>query len=69
MFIAIFESPIGIAMEFAGGNTAHMNKRPADFFGAILSPRNITNFGGEFGDVFVIFEVCPKFSLGAGLDF
>lgn len=63
----IFELPVGIAMEFTGGQTANANVggfATTDFF----APSD-TDFGGEFGDVFVIFGVGPKFDLGTGFFF
>ena len=49
----IFEMPAGIAMELASRNTVNANVRAN------------TNFGSEFGDVFIVFEVSPKIYLGA----
>lgn len=65
----ILEVPVGITMEFAGRNTPHSDVggflTTASF--PLLAPRK-TNLGSEFGDVFVIFEVRPKFYLGTGFN-
>ena len=67
MFVAIFESPVGVAMKFAGWNTTNSDKWPTSTLGAIVSPR-YTCLGGKFSNVFVVFEISPKFGLSAGLD-
>ena len=65
MIKIISEMPVGITMEFAGGNPAH-----SDISGfttaSFLAPGD-TYLGSELGDVFVIFEVGPKFYLGTRL--
>lgn len=67
MLEVVLEVPVGVAVEFAGGQTTD-----ADIGGFaatnFLAPSD-TDFGGEFGDVFVIFGVGPKFDLGAGFFF
>ena len=62
----IAEMPIGVTVEFASGKAAD-----ADVFrmrAAFLAPSE-ANLGGELRDIFIIFEVRPKFYLGARLLF
>lgn len=63
----IFEVPVSIAMEFAGWQTTYANV--GGFATASFFAPSDANFSGEFGDVFVIFGVGPKFDLGAGFFF
>ena len=67
MFVTIFERPVGVTMKLAGWDTTNPNKRAANALGTIVSPRH-ASLGGEFGDVFVIFKISPKFGLGTGLN-
>ena len=62
MYEIIFKRPTRITMEFPCWNAAHANVWAlAAVFGFVFfAPRN-TDFGGEFGDVFIIFEISPKF--------
>ncbi len=63
----ILELPVGVAMEFAGGQATDANVGGFTTTG-FFAPGD-TDFGGEFGDIFVIFGVGPKFDLGAGFFF
>ena len=63
----ILEMPISITMKFAGGNTANTNIGGFMRAFALLFAPCEADFGGEFGDVFVVFKICPKFDLGTGL--
>ena len=60
----ILEVPVGIAVELTGGNPADTNIGRFTL-ARFLAPSN-TKFSGELGDIFVIFEISPKFDLGAG---
>ena len=59
----IFEFPAGVAVEFAGRDAtdADVGSFSVTFF---LAPFD-TDFGGETGNIFVIFKISPKFYLGA----
>lgn len=68
MFVTIFESPVSVAVEFTGRNTANSNKRTSGALGEIFPPRK-ADFGGKFSNVFIVFEISPKFGLSAWLLF
>ena len=58
--------PVGITVEFAGGNPTDANIRiPALPDGRFLAPSQ-PDFGGELGDVFVILKICPKLDPSPG---
>ena len=57
----IFKMPVGITMEFAGGKLTDADI--SGFFAASFFAPGYTDFGGEFGDIFVIFGVSPKLNL------
>lgn len=63
MLEIIPETPVGVAMELTGRNPAD-----ADVSGLLgascLTPGN-ADFSGKLGDVFMVFEIGPKFDLGA----
>ncbi len=58
----ILEMPVGITVEFAGREFADADV--SGFFAASFFAPGYTDFGGELGDVFVIFGVGPKLNLG-----
>lgn len=59
----ILEMPVGVAVEFAGGELTDANV--GGFFAASFIAPGDANLGGELGDVVVIFGVSPKLDLGA----
>ena len=63
----VFKLPAGVAMKFTCRNAAHANVWAlAAMFGFVFfAPRN-AYLSGEFGDVFVILKIGPKFHAGAG---
>ena len=63
----IFKMPVGITVEFAGGKLTDADI--SGFFAASFFAPGYTDFGGEFGDIFVIFGVSPKLNLGTRLFF
>ena len=58
----ILKMPVGVTVEFAGGEFADADV--GGFFAASFFAPGDTDFGGEFGDVFVIFRISPKLDLG-----
>ena len=58
----VFKLPAGVAMKFSCRNAAHANIRTfAAMFGFVFFAPRDTNLGGELGDIFIIFEISPKF--------
>ena len=49
-------------MEFAGRNASDTNIM-VSFAASFLAP-SYANFGGKPGDIFIVFEISPKFDLG-----
>ena len=64
----ISKVPVRITVEFAGGNVTDADIGGFAALFPLLAPGE-TDLGGEFGDVFVILKISPKFDLGAGLSF
>lgn len=63
MYKIIFESPTSVTVELACWQATNPNV--SGFFAtSFFAPRD-TEFGGEPGDVFVIFKIGPKFYFGA----
>jgi len=69
MYEIIFKMPVCITMEFAGKNAA--NSDVWTLFATLLDAfaPSKTNLSSELGNVFIIFEICPKFDFNAGLFF
>ena len=58
----IFEFPAGVTVEFARWDATDTDVGSFLVF-SFFAPFN-TDFGGEAGDVFIIFKISPKFNLG-----
>ena len=58
----IFEGPTGIAVKFTGRETTNANETSLLLFMG-FRPRN-TELGSEFGDIFIVFKISPKFDFG-----
>ena len=63
----IFEFPVRIAVEFTGRNTTYANIW--SLFTTLFFAPFYAKLSGKFGDVFVIFEICPEFNARTGLFF